>query len=149
MAVALLQLRKKNYLHPRVLKELAAYWVALWSYHCSLLYSTFYTTHYNFLKHDSDNITTLLKNPSMIPHAYRKIYPFFSIVCKVLDNFVPAYLLRSVNLPFPSSTHNLPLSNFSPYPKQHILQISGVCTYVVLDVEWLLSSVSDNFLAIL
>lgn len=31
-----------------------------------------YIAHYNILKHDSDDITTLLKNPSMSPHAHRK-----------------------------------------------------------------------------
>ena len=75
MAIPLLQLRNKDNVCPRLLKEFAT---------CSRASSSAvflpqfpallhrYTAHYNILKHDSDDITTLLKNPSMSPHAHRK-----------------------------------------------------------------------------
>lgn len=66
MAIPPLQLKNKNDLYPRILRELATY--------CGVLssamflpvfppYHTLYTARYNFLEHNSDNVTTLLKNP--------------------------------------------------------------------------------------
>lgn len=71
MVVFLLQLRNENYLHPRFLKELAAYRTAS-NGPCVPSIAPSSIAHYNFLKHNSDKITTLLKTSSVRPRAYRK-----------------------------------------------------------------------------
>lgn len=64
---------------PRVLRELATYYRA--SRGPIFLpvfppYHMLYIAYSKFLKHNSDNAITLLKNPSMSPRACKKKRPF-------------------------------------------------------------------------